>query len=70
MMKNLKDKAFKYHFYLEHLDIALDLTRILRPKKTKNITFNKELKLQKKRLYNNKRQGRKLEEHLKTTVKK
>jgi hypothetical protein len=44
MMKDLKNKAFKHHLYLEHLDIALDLARILGPEKTSNITFNKELR--------------------------
>ena len=48
MIKDLREKAFKYHLYSGHLDIALDLARILRPEKTNNMTFNKELRLWKK----------------------
>jgi hypothetical protein len=47
MEKDLKNKAFKYHLYSKHWDIALDLARILRPEKTNSITFNKEPRLQK-----------------------
>ncbi len=42
MIKNLDDKIFKHHIYIEHYNIILDLVRILRSKKTSNIIFNKE----------------------------
>jgi hypothetical protein len=45
MMKDLGDKAFKHHSYSEHLDVTLDLARILGPEKTSNMIFNKEPKL-------------------------
>ena len=48
MIKNLKDKAFKHHLYSKHLDIALNLARILGPEKTSSIIFSKEPRLQKK----------------------
>ncbi len=50
MIKDLNDKVFKHYIYTEHYDITLDLARDLGPKKTSNITFNKELRISKKHL--------------------
>ncbi len=43
MIKDLDDKAFKYHIYIEYYNIALDFVRSLKSEKTSSITFNKEL---------------------------
>ncbi len=43
MIKNLNNKTFKHYIYIEHYDIALNLIKILRLKKTSNIIFNKKL---------------------------
>ena len=43
MIKDLNEKIFKHYIYIEHYNIALDLVRSLRFKKTLSITFNKEL---------------------------
>jgi len=43
MIKDLKDKVFKHHIYIEYFDITLDFVRGLKPERTSNITFNKEL---------------------------
>jgi hypothetical protein len=48
MIKDLENKAFKYHLYSEHWNTALNLARILKPEKTHNIIFNKEPRLQKR----------------------
>ncbi len=50
MIKDLDDKTFKHHIYTEHYNVALDLTRGLRPEKTSSITFNKELRISKEYL--------------------
>ena len=42
MVKDLNDKTFKYHIYIEYFDIALDLIQSLRSKKAANIIFSKE----------------------------
>ncbi len=43
MIKDLDDKIFKYHIYIEHYNVVLNFVKILRFKKTSNIIFNKEL---------------------------
>ncbi len=43
MIKDLNNKVFKHYIYIEHYNTALDLIRRLRPEKTSNIIFNKEL---------------------------
>ncbi len=43
MIKDLDDKAFKYHIYIKYYNVALNLVRSLELKKTSNIIFNKEL---------------------------
>src|SRR6266566_4976154 len=50
MIKDLGDKAFKYHIYVEHYDAALDLARGLGPEKTSSITFSKEPRISKEHL--------------------
>ncbi len=50
MIKNLDDKAFKHHTYIEHYDTALDFVRGLRLEKTSSIIFNKELRISKEHL--------------------
>ncbi len=50
MVKNLKDKAFKYHIYTEHYNVALDFARGLKSEKTLSITFNKEPRISKEHL--------------------
>ncbi len=50
MIKDLNDKTFKYHTYIEYYDAALNFVRILRFEKTSNITFNKELRILKEHL--------------------
>ena len=42
MIKDLDEKAFKYHIYVEHYNVVLDFVRILEPEKTSNIIFSKE----------------------------
>ncbi len=42
MIKDLNNKTFKYHIYIEYYDIVLNLVQDLKPKKTLNITFNKK----------------------------
>ncbi len=42
MIKDLNEKAFKHHIYIEHYNIILDFIRNLRSKKVSNITFNKK----------------------------
>ena len=43
MIKNLDDKIFKHHIYIEHYNVALNLVQRLKLEKTSSITFNKEL---------------------------
>jgi len=43
MIKDLDDKAFKYHTYVKYYDIALNLIQNLKLEKVLNITFNKKL---------------------------
>ena len=43
MTKDLSEKAFKYHIYIEHYNIVLDFARSLKPERALNMTFNKEL---------------------------
>ncbi len=43
MIKDLNDKTFKHHIYIEYYNIALNFVQSLRFEKTLNITFNKEL---------------------------
>ncbi len=50
MIKDLNEKTFKYHIYIEHYDVALDFIRSLRLKKVLNIIFNKELRILKEYL--------------------
>ncbi len=50
MIKDLGDKAFKYHIYIEYYNAALNFAKILRFEKTLNITFNKEFRILKKYL--------------------
>ncbi len=50
MIKDLNDKIFKHYIYIEYYNIALDLIRGLRFKKTSNIIFNKELRISKEYL--------------------
>ncbi len=50
MIKDLNNKTFKYHIYIEYYDIALDFVRSLRSKKTSSITFNKEPRISKEHL--------------------
>jgi len=50
MIKDLNDKIFKYYIYIEYYNIALDFVKGLRPEKTSNITFNKELWISKEHL--------------------
>ena len=57
MIKDLNEKTFKHHIYIEHYNIVLDLIRSLKPKKTSNITFNKELQISKKYLIQKDKKG-------------
>ncbi len=50
MIKNLNEKAFKHHIYIKYYNVALNLTKKLKPKKTSNITFSKKLRISKKYL--------------------
>ncbi len=50
MIKDLNDKTFKYHIYIEYYNVVLDFVRILRLEKTLSIIFNKELWILKKHL--------------------
>ncbi len=50
MIKDLNNKAFKHHIYIEYYNIALDFAKSLRPEKTSNITFSKEPRISKKHL--------------------
>ncbi len=42
MVKDLKDKIFKHHIYIEYFNAALDFVRRIGLEKTSNITFNKK----------------------------
>ena len=42
MIKDLNDKTFKHHIYIEYYDIALDFVRSLRLEKTLNMIFSKK----------------------------
>ncbi len=42
MIKDLGDKVFKYHIYIEYYDVVLDFIQILELEKTSNMIFNKE----------------------------
>ena len=57
MIKDLGDKAFKYHIYVEHYDAALDLARGLGPEKTSSITFSKEPRISKEHLIQKDKKG-------------
>jgi len=50
IIKDLSDKAFKHYVYIEYYNAVLDFVRRLKPKKTLNITFNKEFKILKEQL--------------------
>ena len=50
MIKDLNDKAFKYHIYIEHYNATLDFIRRLRSEKTSNIIFSKKPRISKKHL--------------------
>ncbi len=50
MIKDLGDKAFKHHIYIEHYNIVLDFARSLKPEKALNMMFNKKLWISKKYL--------------------
>ncbi len=50
MIKDLGDKTFKHYIYIEYYNAALDFIQILKPEKTSNIIFNKELRILKKHL--------------------
>ena len=50
MIKDLNDKTFKHHIYIEYYNTALDFARILRLEKTSSITFNKEPRISKEYL--------------------
>ena len=50
IIKDLNDKIFKHHIYIEYYDIALDLVQILGLEETLNITFSKELQISKEYL--------------------
>ncbi len=43
MIKDLNEKTFKYHIYIEYYNVVLDFIRRLKLEKTSNIIFNKEL---------------------------
>ena len=57
MVKDLNDKIFKHHIYIEHYNIALNFAKGLRPEKTSNITFNKELRISKEHLIQKDKKG-------------
>jgi len=50
MIKDLNNKVFKHHIYIEYYNMVLNFIRSLRSKKTSNITFNKELQISKEYL--------------------
>ncbi len=50
MIKDLSEKAFKYHIYIEYYDIALDFIRNLKLEKTSSIIFSKKLRISKEYL--------------------
>ena len=50
MIKDLNNKTFKYHIYIEYFDVVLNLVQGLKPEKAVNITFNKELQISKEYL--------------------
>jgi len=43
MIKDLSEKTFKHHIYIEHYDVTLDFAQGLRFEKASNIIFNKKL---------------------------
>ncbi len=43
MIKDLGEKVFKHHIYIEYYNVVLDLVWGLGPEKASNITFSKEL---------------------------
>ncbi len=43
IVKDLNDKIFKHHIYIEYYNIALDFVQNLRFEKTLNIIFNKKI---------------------------
>ncbi len=43
MTKDLNEKIFKHYIYTEYYNVALDFVQSLKPEKTSNIIFNKEL---------------------------
>ena len=50
IIKDLGNKAFKYHIYTEYYNAALDFAKDLRLEKTFNIIFNKKFKILKEQL--------------------
>ena len=50
MIKDLDDKAFKYHIYIKYYDITLNLARSLKLEKISNITFSKKPRISKEYL--------------------
>ncbi len=48
--KDLKIKAFKYHFYTEHYIVVLEFVRFIKTDETANIIFSKEPKIIKRYL--------------------
>ncbi len=50
MIKDLNNKTFKHHIYIEYYNVALDLAKGLRSEKTLNIIFNKEPRILKEHL--------------------
>ncbi len=50
MIKDLSDKTFKYHIYIEYYNIVLNFTQSLRFEKALSIMFNKELWISKEYL--------------------
>ena len=47
MIKDLNERIFKHYIYIKYYNIALDFVQSLKPEKTSNITFNKELRISK-----------------------
>ncbi len=50
MIKDLSEKTFKHHIYIEYYNVALNFIQSLKLKKTSSIIFNKELRISKEYL--------------------
>ena len=50
MIKDLDNKIFKHHIYIEYYNIVLDFVKSLKPEKTTSIIFNKEPKISREHL--------------------